>query len=388
MRLSELQESQNIFEEANPVQKAAVHFFNSKVGDVDKEAVDNYVDTANSLYKKAQQQGLGDQVKQALVKAKTSPYLQGGVVTTIGAVLTGGLLASAQRFGLTPGQTNMLLQAVLNTVIPTVVSRINGRSWDETIKYTLASAATGIGAAAAMGEAKEDVAEGSLTEMDKSSPQPGRDGRVSHSTYGSRDKGGSKGPEKEAKPITAKKAKQDALDILKKQGVAEEINPEVKQPGFKHRIVIGDYIYSAKGSYTGLRIECHDSEGTLLGYAQFMFYRDHLESQYTKVRGQYQGQGIASNMYAYAHMLGNDIQPSPYLEPDGKKMWRAFKKSGAAKIMAGDTVKEAKMSAAVRFQRAMDRERAKTDAHYRAGEEVMARARAEQDKKKEQEKKK
>ncbi len=49
-------------------------------------------------------------------------------------------------------------------------------------------------------------------------------------------------------------------------------------------------------------------------------------------------------------------------------------------------VKEAKMSAAVRFQRAMNRERAKTDAHYRAGEEVMARARAEQDKKKEQEK--
>jgi hypothetical protein len=206
MRLSELQESQTVIEDANPVQKAAVHFFNSKVGDVDKEAVDNYVDTANSLYKKAQQQGLGDEVKQALVKAKKSPYLQGGVVTTIGAVLTGGLLASAQRFGLTPGQTNMLLQAVLNTVIPTVVSRINGRSWDETIKYTLASAATGIGAAAAMGEAKEDVV-------------------------------------------------------------------------------------------------------------------------------------------------------------------------------------EAKMSAAVRFQRAMDRERAKTDAHYRAGEEVMARARAEQDKKKEQEKK-
>jgi hypothetical protein len=60
-----------------------------------------------------------------------------------------------------------------------------------------------------------------VTEMDKSAPQPGRDGRVSHSTYGSRDKGGSKGTEREARPITAKKAKQDALDILKKQGVAE-----------------------------------------------------------------------------------------------------------------------------------------------------------------------
>jgi hypothetical protein len=69
--------------------------------------------------------------------------------------------------------------------------------------------------------AEQGVAEGSLAEMDKSAPQPGRDGRVSHSTYGSRDKGGSNGPEKEVKPITAKKAKQDALDILKKQGVAE-----------------------------------------------------------------------------------------------------------------------------------------------------------------------
>jgi hypothetical protein len=68
---------------------------------------------------------------------------------------------------------------------------------------------------------EQGVAEGLLSEMDKSAPQPGRDGRVSHSTYGSRDKGGSKGPEKEAKPITAKKAKQDVLDILKKQGVAE-----------------------------------------------------------------------------------------------------------------------------------------------------------------------
>lgn len=61
-----------------------------------------------------------------------------------------------------------------------------------------------------------------VTEMDKSAPQPGRDGRVSHSTYGSRDKGGSKGTERAARPITAKKAAQHALDILKKQGVAEQ----------------------------------------------------------------------------------------------------------------------------------------------------------------------
>ena len=72
----------------------------------------------------------------------------------------------------------------------------------------------------------ESVAEG-LNEMDKSAPQPGRDGKVSHSTYGSRDKKGSdyfKGNEAPGKPITKKQMEKDVLDILKKQGVAEGID--------------------------------------------------------------------------------------------------------------------------------------------------------------------
>jgi hypothetical protein len=49
-----------------------------------------------------------------------------------------------------------LLQSVLNTVIPTIVSRINGKSWADTIKYTLASA--GIGTSiAALTEKESDV---------------------------------------------------------------------------------------------------------------------------------------------------------------------------------------------------------------------------------------
>jgi hypothetical protein len=67
--------------------------------------------------------------------------------------------------------------------------------------------------------AKKDV-----TEMDKSQPSHGRDGKISHSTYGSRDKKGSdyfKGKEVPVKPITVKKMEKDALEILKKQGVAE-----------------------------------------------------------------------------------------------------------------------------------------------------------------------
>ena len=56
-----------------------------------------------------------------------------------------------------------------------------------------------------------------VTEMDKSQTPSGRDGHVSHSTYGSRDKGDSTGPERTAKPITAKQATTDAMAILNKQ---------------------------------------------------------------------------------------------------------------------------------------------------------------------------
>jgi hypothetical protein len=82
-------------------------------------------------------------------KGKENPYIQGGIVTTVGAVLAGGILTTAQKMGLSPAQTNLALQAILNTVIPTVVSRINGKNWSDTIKYTLASAGIGTGIAGA-----------------------------------------------------------------------------------------------------------------------------------------------------------------------------------------------------------------------------------------------
>lgn len=68
-----------------------------------------------------------------------------------------------------------------------------------------------------------------LDEMDKSQPTPGRDERISHSTYGSRDTKGSdyfKGKERPAKPISRKQMGKDALEILKKQGLAEETEVE------------------------------------------------------------------------------------------------------------------------------------------------------------------
>lgn len=97
------------------------------------------------------QPGIRDKVKEILVKAKKDPYVQGGVITTIGSLIAGGVLSMGAKYGLTPHQTNIALQAIINTVLPTIISRVNGKDWTETLKYTLASA--GIGTAiAAIGE--------------------------------------------------------------------------------------------------------------------------------------------------------------------------------------------------------------------------------------------
>lgn len=65
-----------------------------------------------------------------------------------------------------------------------------------------------------------------IDEMDKSAPQPGRDGKVSHRTYGSRDRDDKddyfKGKESLGKRVTAKQAEKDALKILNKQYAKEE----------------------------------------------------------------------------------------------------------------------------------------------------------------------
>jgi GNAT superfamily N-acetyltransferase len=131
-------------EVANQVTDAVIDFYKDEVGEVSQQPVNNYVEQAQALLAKTDPSIRG-QVKEILVKAKTNPYIQGGVITTIGTLLTGGLLHIAQNVQLSPAQTNMLLQAVLNTVIPTVVSRVNGKNWIDTVKYTLASAGIGVG---------------------------------------------------------------------------------------------------------------------------------------------------------------------------------------------------------------------------------------------------
>ena len=129
--------------------KTVIQFYKPVVDDIHKEKVDDYTDKARELLHKTDSPEIRKKLIDIFKKGKENPYIQGGIVTTVGALLAGGILSTSQKMGLTPAQTNLVLQAILNTVIPTVVSRINGKNWANTIKYTLASAGIGTGIAAA-----------------------------------------------------------------------------------------------------------------------------------------------------------------------------------------------------------------------------------------------
>jgi hypothetical protein len=134
---------------AAKVSDIVVDFYKPIIKDVHKEKVDDYVDQARGLLQKTEDPNVRSKLIDIFKKGKENPYMQGGIVTTVGALLAGGVLNTAQNMGLSPAQTNLALQAILNTVIPTVVSRINGKNWSDTIKYTLASAGIGTGIAGA-----------------------------------------------------------------------------------------------------------------------------------------------------------------------------------------------------------------------------------------------
>jgi hypothetical protein len=141
--------------EIDPV-KTVIKFYEPIVNDIHKEKIDDYVDKARTLLQQTDDPAVRSKLIDIFKKGKENPYIQGGIITTVGALLAGGLLSSASKMGLSPSQTNILLQSVLNTVIPTLVSRINGKSWIDTLKYTLASA--GIGTSiAALTEKDSDV---------------------------------------------------------------------------------------------------------------------------------------------------------------------------------------------------------------------------------------
>jgi hypothetical protein len=71
----------------------------------------------------------------------------------------------------------------------------------------------------------------------------------------------------------------------------------------------------------------------LIGDVFFNFYfdPDTLKSQSTWVNPNYRDQGIATTMYAYAKMLGNDVMPHPDQTDAGERMWRSWNQSKQSK---------------------------------------------------------
>jgi len=153
-------------------------------------------------------------------------------------------------------------------------------------------------------------------------------------------------------------------DLLKSMsgnpGVSEAINPDILNPKFRHKQEIGDFTYTAsieqgrnhrwepypgapftnagtsKSYYvvTWLYIKCFDGNkkiGESIFEIKGSDNKQWLESYQTKVEREYQNRGIASTMYAYAKMLGNDIKPSGLQSWQGQSMWKAWRKSGEAK---------------------------------------------------------
>lgn len=125
--------------------------------------------------------------------------------------------------------------------------------------------------------------------------------------------------------------------------INETINSDVLDPRFSHTQEIGAYTYKAfaynlRPGAKFLRVQAFvdpsDNAMDCIGDVLFRIKEDdtggHLESINTFVADEYQKQGIASTMYAYAKMLGNDIHPSKDQLPPGKAMWDAWKKSGDA----------------------------------------------------------
>jgi hypothetical protein len=119
--------------------------------------------------------------------------------------------------------------------------------------------------------------------------------------------------------------------------VNEEINPDILNTKFKHKQVIGDYTLSSETVRlpTGplmLQIKAFIGD-KYIGKADFYIgvRSETLHSGLTTVDPAYKKQGVATAMYAYAKMLGNDIVPSVQQLAPGKKMWAAWKKSGEAK---------------------------------------------------------
>lgn len=119
------------------------------------------------------------------------------------------------------------------------------------------------------------------------------------------------------------------------QEIDETINRDILNPAFKHQQEIGDFLLKAEKKSGKLAIRCFH-EGEYAGSADFTINVNNLTSDLTWVSRQHRNMGVASTMYAYAKMLGNDVVPSSQQLPPGKAMWDAWRKSGEDKHLVAE----------------------------------------------------
>jgi hypothetical protein len=128
-----------------------------------------------------------------------------------------------------------------------------------------------------------------------------------------------------------------------KQGVAEEVNPDVTSDEYfiepTENVRMGDFVFNARTfsgglgdpNARGLQIRAYDPKNLKgsIGSADFIVKKDKkgntwLESDDTEVDELYRGKGVAAMMYAFAKSLGNDIKDSPYKSKAGSDMWKKW----------------------------------------------------------------
>jgi hypothetical protein len=117
--------------------------------------------------------------------------------------------------------------------------------------------------------------------------------------------------------------------------INEEINSDILDPRFKHKQKFGDYTLvasstEAKGKPKLKIIGFYDDKRVAEVTFDVNLADDALVSDVTWIMKAHRGKGLASMIYAYAKMLGNDIAPSPEQTDMGKGMWDAWYKSGEA----------------------------------------------------------
>jgi pyrimidine deaminase RibD-like protein len=129
----------------------------------------------------------------------------------------------------------------------------------------------------------------------------------------------------------------------------EVVNPDCFDPAFNDTQIFDGLTYRAtveeEYGKPVLTIKVLDDNFQQVGISKFKQSKNAkgepaVVSLITSFRPEYQGQGIARNIYAYVRMLGNTIVPSKNQLPPGKAMWNAWKKSGDAKHLMRDVAEE------------------------------------------------